>query len=124
VFTGDEQGFWASVSVQGAGVASGTAVNAQPLRFRYNTKTSHSRESGNLHHAHEPEAVAFRAGRLMLEEIDLCTDPSFCVNLLFEVQGSNHPTRLKCASLYEWLAMIGQERAGGSGPGFGDAQVP
>jgi hypothetical protein len=28
------------------------------------------------------------------------------------------------ASLYEWLAMIGQEGASGSGPGFGDAQVP
>ena len=31
---------------------------------------------------------------------------------------------VRTASLYEWLAMIGQGRAGGSGPGFGDAQVP
>jgi hypothetical protein len=27
-------------------------------------------------------------------------------------------------SLYAWLAMIGQEGAGGSGAGFSDAKVP
>jgi hypothetical protein len=34
-----EQGSWASVSVQAAGVQSGTEVNAQPVRVRYRTKT-------------------------------------------------------------------------------------
>jgi hypothetical protein len=45
-----EQGFWASVSGQAAGVQSGTDVNAQPVHFRYRTKDRGplSRDSGQV----------------------------------------------------------------------------